>query len=84
MTLTPLTDKEAVGIIGFYSCPTVPARLARKLETENAGLRSALRDLAEIVGEYRERVIKGEIIGRLIEHDCEAYLTACKLLKESV
>ena len=31
---TPLTDSKATGIIGFYSCETVPADFARKLERE--------------------------------------------------
>jgi len=80
MTATPITDKQAVGISGYYSCATVPADLARALETENVQLRVALRGLAEIVGEYRERVIRGEITGRLIEHDYEALAAARKAL----
>lgn len=34
MSDTPETDKQAVGAIGFYSCATVPADLARRLERE--------------------------------------------------
>ena len=34
MSDTPETDKQAVGAIGFYSCATVPAELARRLERE--------------------------------------------------
>jgi len=33
-TTTPRTDKHATPIIGFYTCETVPASLARELETE--------------------------------------------------
>jgi hypothetical protein len=29
---TPQTDKQAVGVIGWYSCATVPADFARGLE----------------------------------------------------
>lgn len=31
---TPETNKQAVNIIGWYSCATVPADFARKLERE--------------------------------------------------
>ena len=34
MSETPETDERAVPHIGFYSCATVPAELARKLERE--------------------------------------------------
>ena len=32
MSDTPETDKQAVGVIGWYSCATVPADFARGLE----------------------------------------------------
>jgi hypothetical protein len=34
MSDTPETDQKAVPHIGFYSCATVPAEFARKLERE--------------------------------------------------
>ena len=34
MSDTPETEKQAIGVIGFYSCATVPADLARRLERE--------------------------------------------------
>jgi len=34
ITNTPETDQKAVPHIGFYSCATVPAEFARKLERE--------------------------------------------------
>jgi hypothetical protein len=34
MSDTPDTDERAVPHIGFYSCATVPAEFARKLERE--------------------------------------------------
>ena len=44
MSATPETDKQAVGAIGFYSCATVPAELARRLEHERNEARKTLRD----------------------------------------
>jgi hypothetical protein len=38
---TPETDKQAVGVIGWYSCATVPADFARKLERERNEAREA-------------------------------------------
>jgi hypothetical protein len=38
---TPETDKQAVGVIGWYSCATVPADFARKLERERNEARDA-------------------------------------------
>ena len=43
MSATPRADAQTVDAIGFYSCSTVPASLARELETENEELRRALR-----------------------------------------
>jgi hypothetical protein len=37
---TPETDQRAVPHIGFYSCATVPAEFARKLERERDEARS--------------------------------------------
>ena len=34
MSDTPETEKQAVNVIGWYSCATVPADFARKLERE--------------------------------------------------
>ena len=31
---TPETDKQAVNVIGWYSCATVPADFARELERD--------------------------------------------------
>ena len=41
MSDTPETDKQAVGVIGWYSCATVPADFARKLERERNEAREA-------------------------------------------
>ena len=44
MSDTPETDKQAVGVIGWYSCATVPADFARGLERErNEALDTVLR-----------------------------------------
>jgi hypothetical protein len=40
MSDTPETDELAVGAIGFYSCATVPADFARRLERERDEARS--------------------------------------------
>ena len=42
ITNTPETDQKAVPHIGFYSCATVPAEFARKLERERDEAREAL------------------------------------------
>ena len=47
MTDTPLTDKQAVTAIGFYSCATVPADFARRLEQS---LNTAAKALKAIAG----------------------------------
>jgi hypothetical protein len=53
--------------------------IVRALEARDP-MAQSLRALAEIVGTYRERVIKGEITGKLIEHDFEALDTARRLI----
>jgi len=42
ITNTPETDQKAVPHIGFYSCATVPAEFARKLERERDEARELL------------------------------------------
>ncbi len=44
-TRTPRTAKVRVGIIGFYSCATVPADFAEKLETENQQIWGVLNSI---------------------------------------
>jgi len=65
MTATPRTDAIATGIIGFYSCGTVPADFARTLETENAAMRlerdqlkTALYEMAASFGKRCKVIIK--------------------------
>ena len=43
MSDTPETDKQAVGVIGWYSCATVPADFARGLERERNEARKLAR-----------------------------------------
>jgi hypothetical protein len=50
MSETPETDKLAVGAIGFYSCATVPADFARRLERER---NSALSSAASLLHDWR-------------------------------
>ena len=53
MSDTPDTDERAVPHIGFYSCATVPAEFARKLERE----RDEAREDAQKSKAYK-RVLK--------------------------
>ena len=61
MSDTPETDKQAVNIIGWYSCATVPADFARKLERERNEARDTVfrlrkqRAIARNCGEQMER-----------------------------
>ena len=58
---TPLTDRAEALPIGFYSCSTVPAVFARKLERERAGLLAALEAIAESsVQHYAMSLYPGE------------------------
>ena len=45
MSDTPYTDERAVPHIGFYSCATVPAEFARKLERERDEARKAFKEM---------------------------------------
>jgi hypothetical protein len=49
MTGTPETDQKAVPHIGFYSCATVPAEFARKLERERDEARNKMADALQEV-----------------------------------
>jgi hypothetical protein len=49
MSDTPRTDMRASGIIGFFSCETVPAGFARDMERENARLREHMTEAWELV-----------------------------------
>ena len=61
MSDTPETDKQAVGVIGWYSCATVPADFARKLERERNEARDTVlrlrkqRAIARNFGQQMER-----------------------------
>lgn len=74
------------GISASYRPAEHTAIYARRLTQRynaHAPLVESLRGLVEIVREYRERVIKGEITVRLSAHDYEALHAAEQLLKES-
>lgn len=45
MSNTPITDRESVGHIGFYSCATVPASTCRAIEASRNELLEALETL---------------------------------------
>ena len=66
MSDTPETDKQAVNVIGFYSCATVPADFARKLERERdeanrllAAARESLNAIHVEVGGWISATIEG-------------------------
>jgi hypothetical protein len=44
---TPETDKQAVNVIGWYSCATVPADFARGLERKRNAAERALTLIAD-------------------------------------
>lgn len=48
---TPETDKKATDIIGFFSCATVPADFARKLERQRNASWIAISDQLPNVGD---------------------------------
>lgn len=53
----------------FFTAHPESAREDARLMAAAPDLLAALEGLTAIVAEYRERVIKGEITGRLLEHD---------------
>ena len=52
-TETPRTDAKSVGIIGFYSCATVPASFSRELERELAASKAEIERLKVINADMR-------------------------------
>lgn len=63
---TPETEKQAQGVIGWYSCATVPADFARKLERERdeanrllAAARESLNAIHVEVGGWIGAMMKG-------------------------
>jgi hypothetical protein len=66
---TPQTDKQATGIIGFYSCETVPANFARNLERELDRYQESADALVDQLGATQERMINAERErDRLLKH----------------
>jgi hypothetical protein len=59
---TPETDKQAVGVIGWYSCATVPADFARKLERERNEARDTVLRLRKqrAIARIRQRIAELE------------------------
>jgi hypothetical protein len=64
MSDTPDTDQKAVPHIGFYSCATVPAEFARKLERERD---EAREDAAHWKIEYE--IVEARLCGVKHERD---------------
>jgi hypothetical protein len=75
---TPETDKKSTGITGFYSCETVPASFARKLEIERDTAQREAARLKSERNEARDMLRKAgtnlghgyECRGALRPHDC--------------
>jgi hypothetical protein len=55
---TPETDSKATGIIGFFSCETVPANFARKMERERDEAREQRDVITLRLGQTQERLIE--------------------------
>ena len=67
MSDTPETEKQAVNVIGWYSCATVPADFARKLERERdearrlvAAAKQSLNAIHVMVGGWIAAMMKEE------------------------
>jgi hypothetical protein len=90
MSDTPDTDQKAVPHIGFYSCATVPAEFARKLERERdqaiAG-RQAYKQLAvkhaQERDEAREMAQQMSESNQVLMADVRFYRNAWEQLKEA-
>jgi hypothetical protein len=59
---TPDTDQRAVPHIGFYSCATVPAEFARKLERERDEARDALMKIEDL---FIDGTIPSKLMGQI-------------------
>jgi hypothetical protein len=64
LSKTPETDAKTVGVIGFYSCATVPADFARQLERQRNELQA---DRAHLIIIARDRLEKIRQLEREIE-----------------
>ena len=62
MSDTPETDKQAVNVIGWYSCATVPADFARGLERERNEARDTVLRLRKqrAIARIRQRIAELE------------------------
>ena len=74
---TPETDKNATDIIGFFSCATVPASVARKLERECNAMRAWIMQAAPMLS-VASCIVIDEAVYRLDEiAGCRAVLEMC-------
>ena len=58
MSETPETDERAVPHSGFYSCATVPAEFARKLERERDEAREKLSAAWQSLRDSQDEVLR--------------------------
>jgi hypothetical protein len=76
-----MIERDGLPWVTIHKCESCSPSEADDFTREIVrAMAQSLRALAEIVGTYRERVIKGEITGKLIEHDFEALDTARRLI----
>lgn len=70
-TDTPETDAKASPHIGFYSCATVPAEFARKLERERDEARGHLSQISEYGTEEINAAVelRQKLAAALVERD---------------
>ena len=77
MSNTPETDQNAVPHIGFYSCATVTAEFARKLERERDEARGNLDDAlqeVDLLTLYFESMKqkRDEALSQIVQAECRA------------
>ena len=75
MSDTPKTDAKASPHIGFFSCATVPAEFARKLERERDEAKAELAEWTDSALNVRKEYDD--------EHHCSCVAILRKLLKDA-
>ena len=69
---TPETDKQAVNVIGWYSCATVPADFARELERERNHMSKAAAEWMRSWREIHNRVTQAEVAAEQAQEERDA------------
>lgn len=80
---TPETDKQAVNVIGWYSCATVPAEFARELERDRNLCKKAGITWMRSWTEIHNRVTQAEVAAEEAQKHCAKFeADACDLWAE--